>query len=214
MLPSIQPSANPTDFPSSSPTMTHAPTDSPTTETRTCWLKTAIAITFAKSRTLIPQRPTKLGQLVVTERDFTLKFTYHPRSLHSDFRGLVTLENKQAGSLAWWKRCYPCLWTYNNNIRVFFVFFYGGYYRSLSRYVPGLVLNQDIEVKISFIGNVATMYLNGSLMKTDTIPWSDTHGDDIGEVPDLDVYLQIFGGNYASADGYIQNLKYIPGGEA
>jgi len=206
MLPSSQPSANPTDLPSSSPTMTHAPTDSPTTETRTCWLKTAIAITFAKSRTLIPQSPTKIGQLVVTERDFTLKFTYHPRSFHSGFRGVLSLENKQEG-LSRWKRCSPCLFTYNNRINVYWLFPYASTYQYVNWYAP-MVLNQDNEVKISFIGNVATMYINGSLMETDTIR------SDIDEVSDLDVYLQMFGGGFPSADGYIQNLKYIPGGEA
>lgn len=208
MLPSIQPSANPTDFPSSSPTISHAPTDSPTIETRTCWLKTAIGITFAKSRTLIPQSPTKIGELVVTERDFTLKFTYHPRSFPYGAKGLLTLENKEGSS--WTKACYPCVWINDyNKIQVLWIFLYGSTYQQVNFYAPGLVLNQDNEVKISLISNVFSIYINGSLKKNENIR-SDTHG-----VSALDVYLQIARTSHiASADGYIQNLKYIPGGEA
>jgi len=208
MLPSSQPSANPTDFPSSSPTMTHAPTGSPTIETRTCWLKTAIAITFAESRTLIPQSPTKIGQLVVTERDFTLKFTYHPSSSNNGGPGsLLSLKNNNNDFSSWQQVCYPCVWHNNYNE----IYFY--WILNVSTAIPyyldgaGLVLNQDNEVKISLISNVVSIYINGSLKKSVTVR------SDSDEVSALDVYLQT-AGNFPTADGYIQNLKYIPGGEA
>lgn len=48
-----------------------------------------------------------------------------------------------------------------------------------------LLLVQDNEVKLSFIGNVATIYVNRSLRTTQTIP------SNIDEVSALDVYLLI-----------------------
>jgi len=72
----------------------------------------------------------------------------------------------------------------------------------------GLVLNQDNEVKISLISNVVSIYINGSLKKSTTVR------SDSDKVSALDVYLNIHGWNHVRTDGYIQNLKYIPGGEA
>jgi len=88
-------------------------------------------------------------------------------------------------------------------------FHYGSNERILSFSAAGLVLNQDNEVKISIISNVVSIYINGSLKKSATVSCD--------KVSALDVYLQTAGsrvGQYPSADGYIQNLKYIPGGEA
>jgi len=162
---------------------------------------------FLPQRKIVPSTPTKLGVLLDVERDFTIKFTYHPTEFSTDTwsKGIVSFNIPGIG-VDYDRRygCQPCILINQKRI-------YSWFYKNYDSFlVDGImVLDQDNEIRVSFINGRYQLHVNGILginkYPVTGIPTTDT----------LDVYTQVKMGNNISpypARGYIQNIQYVRGG--
>ena len=208
--PTHVPTEAPTPYPTGAPTYT--PTNAPTAEPRTCWLaKNPNTVTFLPQRTLIPYLPKKIGQIIDAQKDFTIKFTYHPVVLTTEYgnQRIVSFNKPELYDNV--SSCSPCFWKQFGNQNYFFarMFFDDGIARS-NIYVRGnnLVIGQDNEVKFSLINGVISFYVNGVLQEKTDVP-SNYIFDGANA---LDVYSPYINQVTHTAT-YLQNVQYIPGGE-
>jgi len=166
------------------------------------------AYTFLEHRTLVPQAM-KIGQIDYDiQRDFTIKFTWHPTESESNFPGIVSFHKPQEPTSNVWSTCFPCFQARYRGIRLY-LYFTPTSYKRLTVHT-GLILNQDNEVKLTVINGAIRFYINGVLKNKNVAPSS--YNNEIHS--SLEVYSHFKQSDYYRAKGYLQNVQYIPGGQA